>query len=191
MWAYELKGWRMGTGRGRIGVAVVASLAWALTGCGGDGVRDDGSDGRVRPPSEARQQPTTTPASATAAEPEADAGDNAPAEKGDHDGDRGAADTPATSTGTGTGTGTEACFDGRCELTVSGPLSIEVDSRFGVGDLRVTEVTDDSVVLQSSGAGTHLSSSIGEGGTGGLNGLGFRVKSLKGGTAVLEFFPRA
>ncbi|WP_060885707.1 hypothetical protein [Streptomyces caniscabiei] len=178
----------MGTGRVRIGVAVVASLAWAITGCGGDGVRDDGSDGRGRPPSEARQQPTTTPASATAAEPEADDGDKAPAEKGDHDGGRGAA--TATGTATGTGTGTEACFDGRCELTVSGPLSIEVDSRFGVGDLRVAEVTDDTVVLQSSGAGTHLSSSIGEGGTGGLNGLGFRVKSLKGGTAVLEFFPR-
>ncbi|MFM9578693.1 hypothetical protein [Streptomyces caniscabiei] len=172
----------MGTGRGRIGVAVAASLAWALTGCGGDGVQDDGSDGSGRPPSEARPQPTTTPASATAAEPEADDGDKAPAETGDPDGGRGAADA--------TGTGTEACFDGRCELTVSGPLSIEVDSRFGVGDLRVAEVTDDTVVLQSSGAGTHLSSSIGEGGTGGLNGLGFRVKSLKAGTAVLEFFPR-
>lgn len=189
----------MGTGRGRFGVAAVASLAWALTGCGGDGVRDDRSDGRDRSPSEAKQQPTTTPASATAAEAEAEADDDgrtgsgdgdrgdAPDPKGDRDrdGGRGAAD------GTGTGTGTEACFDGRCELTVSEPLSVEVDSRFGVGDLRVTKVTEDTVVLRSSGAGTRLSSSVGEGGTGGLNGLGFRVKSLEGGTAVLEFFPRA
>ncbi|MEE1837760.1 hypothetical protein [Streptomyces sp. SP17KL33] len=184
----------MGTGRGRIGVAVAASLAWALTGCGGDGVQDDRSDGGDRPPSETRQQPTTPPASATPAEPEADDdgdrtgskdgdGNNAPEDKGALDGGRGGAD--------GTGTGTEACFDGRCELTVSEPLSIEVDSRFGVGDLRVTKITDDTVVLRSSGAGTHLSSSVGEGGTGGLNGLGFRVKSLEGGTAVLEFFPRA
>ncbi|WNZ13748.1 hypothetical protein [Streptomyces sp. 11x1] len=74
---------------------------------------------------------------------------------------------------------------------MSEPRSIEVDSRFGVGDLRVTKVTDDTVVLRSSGAGTVLSSSLGAGGTGGLNGLGFRVKSLQGGTAVLEFFPRA
>jgi hypothetical protein len=73
---------------------------------------------------------------------------------------------------------------------LSKPTSIKVDSRFGVSVLRVTKITADSVVLQSSGAGTFLSASVGEGGTGGLNGLGFRVKSLDGGTAVLEFFPK-
>ncbi|MFF9038789.1 hypothetical protein ACF090_25340 [Streptomyces sp. NPDC014892] len=180
----------MGTGRGRFVVLVAATLAWALTGCGGDGVRHDGSGGGDRPPAKTRQRPTTTPTSTTAAEAEAEP---EAADKSDDDGRRGTAAGPATSTGTGTGTGTgtEACFDGRCELTVSEPLSIEVDSRFGVGDLRVTKITDDTVVLRSSGAGTHLSSSVGEGGTGGLNGLGFRVKSLEGGAAVLEFFPRA
>ena len=182
----------MGMGRGRFVVLVAATLAWALTGCGGDGVRHDGSGGGDRPPAKTRQRPTTTPTSTTAAEAEAEP---EAADKSDDDGRRGTAAGPATSTGpgtgTGTGTGTKACFDGRCELTVSEPLSIEVDSRFGVGDLRVTKITDDTVVLRSSGAGTHLSSSVGEGGTGGLNGLGFRVKSLDGGTAVLEFFPRA
>ncbi|WP_217177560.1 hypothetical protein [Streptomyces sp. AC495_CC817] len=178
----------MGTGRSRSGVAVAASLVWALTGCGGGGVPDDGvgDGGRDGSRPEERQRPTTAPASA-------------PADERDRDAGRGTADDTGTGTGTGHGTvpGTEtapdadACFDGRCVLTVSGPRSVEVDSRFGVGDLRVTKVTDDTVVLRSSGAGTVLSSSLGAGGTGGLNGLGFRVKSLQGGTAVLEFFPRA
>ncbi|MDX3637880.1 hypothetical protein [Streptomyces sp. MB09-02B] len=180
----------MGTGRGRFGVLAAAALAWALTGCGGDGdgVRHDGSGGGDRPPAETRQRPTTPPTSTTTAEAEAEPeAEPEAADKSDDNGRRGTAAGPATGTGTGTG----PCFDGRCELTVSEPLSIEVDSRFGVGDLRVTKITDDAVVLRSSGAGTHLSSSIGEGGTGGLNGLGFRVKSLEGGTAVLQFFPRA
>ena len=190
----------MGTGKGRFGVAVAATLAVVLTGCGGGGGQDDGAgegtepssttrtpsatgggDGTNTPPSEA-EPPTSPTTSATDAE--TDDGDSGPTgddDRGDRDGGPEAAD----------GTDVGACFDGRCEIAVSKPLSIKVDSRFGVGDLRVTKVTDDTVVLQSSGAGTFLSSSVGEGGTGGLNGLGFRVKSLEGGTAVLEFFPRA
>jgi hypothetical protein len=70
-------------------------------------------------------------------------------------------------------------------------MTIKVDSRFGVSNLRVTKVTEDAVMLQSSGSGVFLSTSVGEGGTGGLNSLGFRVKSLKGGKAVLEFFPKS
>jgi hypothetical protein len=69
-------------------------------------------------------------------------------------------------------------------------MTIKIDSRLGVSDLEVTKVTEDAVVLQSSGSGVFLSTSVGEGGTGGLNSLGFRVKSLKGGRAVLEFFPK-
>ncbi|MER6155242.1 hypothetical protein ABT147_06810 [Streptomyces sp. NPDC001868] len=192
----------MGTGKGRFGFAVAATLAVVLTGCGGGGGQDDGSgegtepssttrtpsatgggDGTGTPPPEA-ERPTSPTTSAT----ETDDGDS-DSPKGD--GDRDDRDDRDGGSEAADGTDVGACFDGRCEIAVSKPLSIKVDSRFGVGDLRVTKVTDDTVVLRSSGAGTFLSSSIGEGGTGGLNGLGFRVKSLEGGTAVLEFFPRA
>ncbi|MGP4052457.1 hypothetical protein [Streptomyces sp. 2A115] len=88
------------------------------------------------------------------------------------------------------GTDVGACFDGRCAIAVSKHTAIKGDSRFGVSDVRVTKITADSVVLQASGAGASLSASVGEGGTGGLNGLGFRVKSLDSGTAVLEFHPK-
>lgn len=188
----------MDSRRGRFGVAVAAALAMVVTGCGGGDGRDDGSgegtkpssptrapsgaggsDGAGTRPSEAERpaSPTTSDAD------DRDSAPDAPAESdsGDSTGGSGPAD----------GTDLGACFDGRCEIAVSEPMSIDVDRRFGVGDLRVTKVTDDTVVLRSSGAGTLLSSSIGEGATGGLNGLGFRVRSLEGGTAVLEFFPRA
>lgn len=178
----------MSTGRGRFGIAVASALAVVLTGCGGGGGQDDGSGEGTEPSSATR-----TPSGASTSD---DAG-TSPSEKeqpsspttsaagtGDGDGSDG-------ESGAADGTDVDACFDGRCEIAVSKPMSIKVDSRFGVSDLRVTKVTDDTVVLQSSGAGTFLSSSTGEGGTGGLNGLGFRVKSLEGGTAVLEFFPRA
>ncbi|QFQ95487.1 hypothetical protein F9278_04005 [Streptomyces phaeolivaceus] len=181
----------MGTGKGRFGVVVAAALAVVLTGCGGAGDGDHNDDG-----SGARPQPssaTRTPSGARATgEGGGDGTRTGPSETDPPTPPKPSPTrTDRTEPDSGTAPDTAACFDGRCRLTVSKPLSIDVDSRFGVGELRVTKVTDDTVVLQSSGAGTFLSSSLGEGGTGGLNGLGFRVESLEGGTAVLEFFPRA
>ncbi|MGW0707497.1 hypothetical protein ACWD4G_16300 [Streptomyces sp. NPDC002643] len=190
----------MSTGRGRVGVAVALAVAMALTGCGGDDGRDDGSAEGTEPSSTASRTPT-------GADGGGSRGGGAGADRtGSPSGgeEQPPSPTPAPDeTGTGTGTGggesdsdasasdVEACFDGRCDLTVSEPMTVRMDGRLGVSDLRITKITEDTVVLQSSGAGTFLSSSVGEGSTGGLNGLGFRVKSLRGGTAVLEFFPRA
>ncbi|MEI5520280.1 hypothetical protein WB401_17595 [Streptomyces brasiliscabiei] len=190
-------GTRTRTGAGRFGVVTAAALTVVLTGCGGGGDRSDGSGGEGTRPSS-----TAPTASGTGGKDEGGTGEGGSAGRTPHPAETerptspGTSPTPSTTdtdtdADADTDTDTKACFDGRCTISVSKPLSIEVDSKFGVGELRVTEVTDDTVVLQSSGAGTFLSSSIGEGGTGGLNGLGFRVKSLEGGTAVLEFFPRA
>jgi hypothetical protein len=169
----------MSTGRARVGAAVALALAAALTGCGGGDGQDGGSAEGSEPPSASR-----TPSGAT----ETRSGARQPPSPSPTPTD---ADGSCPADATDTATGADACFDGRCEIAVSRPMTIKIDSRLGVSDLRITKITDDIVVLQSSGAGTFLSSSVGEGSTGGLNGLGFRVKSLDGGTAVLEFFPRA
>jgi hypothetical protein len=166
----------MNTGSGRVGVAVVLTLMVALAGCGGGGGggRDDDSGEGAESSSTRTPSESVRPSSPSASP------STPPSPSG-----------PATSDAPGGGTDADACFDGQCEITVSKPMTIKVDSRFGVSNLRVTKVTEDAVMLQSSGSGVFLSTSVGEGGTGGLNSLGFRVKSLKGGKAVLEFFPKS
>lgn len=162
----------MNRSRGRVGVGVGVTLALmaVLTGCGGSGGQDDGSVEGAEPSS------TSTPSRASGA--------GTPTET-----EQPSTPSPSLTGGPADGTDVGACFDGRCEIALSKPTAIKVDGRFGVSDLRVTKITADSVVLQSSGAGgTWLSTSLGEGGTGIQNRLGFRVKSLGGGTAVLEFF---
>ncbi|MEU8973428.1 hypothetical protein AB0D11_29910 [Streptomyces monashensis] len=84
-----------------------------------------------------------------------------------------------------------ACFEGRCRIRVTEqPTRIPVDARFGVGSLEVTDITARSVVVQASGNGRFMASAVGEGGTGSLNGLGFRVEDVHDGQAVLDFFPQ-
>ncbi|WP_369394296.1 hypothetical protein AB5J72_47175 [Streptomyces sp. CG1] len=70
------------------------------------------------------------------------------------------------------------------------PTRIPVEARFGVGSLEVTSITANSVVVQASGDGMFLSTSVSEGGTGSLNGLSFRVTDVREGQAVLDFFPK-
>jgi hypothetical protein len=172
----------MSADRGRGGVTVVLALTVVLTacgllvvlaGCGSSGGQDDGPEEGAGPSS--TRTPSRASGAGTPAKSEPPSSPSSPATSG-----------AAAADGTDAG----ACFDGRCDIAVSKPMTIKVDSRFGVSELRITKITDASVVLQSSGPGTFLSASVGEGGTGGLNGLGFRVRSLDGGTAVLEFFPK-
>ncbi|KUN09198.1 hypothetical protein AQI95_04950 [Streptomyces yokosukanensis] len=89
------------------------------------------------------------------------------------------------------GTEVRACLDGRCQILVTKePTRIPVEGRFGVGSLEVTSVTAHSVVVQASGSGVFLSTSVSEGGTGSLNGLSFRATEVRDGHAVLDFFPK-
>ncbi|WEO99491.2 hypothetical protein A6P39_038645 [Streptomyces sp. FXJ1.172] len=163
----------MGIGAQRGVVAVLGlGVAVALAGCGSGSGGGTGGDGW---------------------------GEGAGAPSSTADSSRGSSASPAASrpasapTGTGGGEGSSdvgACYDGRCRLVVTKePTRIPVDSRFGVGSLEVTGVRARSVVVQASGNGAFLTTSVGEGGTGSMNGLSFRVAEVRGGTAVLDFFP--
>lgn len=81
----------------------------------------------------------------------------------------------------------KACFDGRCEIAVSEPTEIPVDSRFGIDLVSVTLVTPDTVSMRATGNGNSLQTTSGAGGICILNGLTIRVKSVHDGTAVLAF----
>ncbi|MFJ9818557.1 hypothetical protein ACIRU3_25520 [Streptomyces sp. NPDC101151] len=70
------------------------------------------------------------------------------------------------------------------------PTSIPVDVRFGVGSLEVTSITASSVVVQASGNGVFLATSVSKGGISSLNGLSFRVAELHDGKVVLDLFPK-
>lgn len=161
--------------------AVPLSLVLALAGCGSEdsdgnqnGNQDGGRDGK---------------GARTSAPPSA-GGSRAPSEKSTNKPSPSATPTPGdTSAADGTDVG--ACFDGRCEIAVSAPTDIAVDSRFGVSGLSVADVTSDAVIVEATGSGgSFMQTEVGPGGTGGVNGLGFRVTSLVGGTAVLQFFPQ-
>jgi hypothetical protein len=80
-----------------------------------------------------------------------------------------------------------ACFDGTCEIAVSEPTDIPVDSRFGIDLVSVTLVTPDTVSMRATGNGNSLQATSGTGGICILNGLTIRVKSVDDGTAVLAF----
>ncbi|MFJ5837471.1 hypothetical protein ACIQGO_11990 [Streptomyces shenzhenensis] len=154
----------MGIGAHRSVMAVLGlGMAVAVAGCEtGDGPTGDGSG---RGGSAKGAGPPSSPA----------ASPSAPAS-----GVGGAAD----------GADAGACFDGRCRIVVTEqPTRIPVDARFGVDALEVTRITARSVVVQASGDGVFLSTSVGEGGTGNVNGLGFQVTDLHDGQAVLDLFP--
>ncbi|MER5546786.1 hypothetical protein [Streptomyces sp. NPDC002589] len=59
-----------------------------------------------------------------------------------------------------------------------------------MGSLEVTSITASSVVVQASGEGVFLFTSMSEGGTGSLNGLRFRVVDVHDGQAVLDLSPK-
>lgn len=163
--------------RNRNAAAVAAlSLLVVLAGCGSH-TEDDGSARGAEPSSSG---PSATRSPPKAKEPSASAA-SSPAPSGK---------PSVTETSAADGTDVGACADGRCEIAASNPTPIDVDPRFGVTGVSVARVAADSVTLEATGrGGTLMSTEIGPGGSGGLNKLGFRLKSLVGGTAVLTFYP--
>ncbi|MFF1921208.1 hypothetical protein ACFVW8_11625 [Streptomyces sp. NPDC058221] len=153
--------------------AAALSLLVVLAGCGTDS-EDDGSARGAEPSSSgpaATRSPHTTK--------EAAASSPAPSSK-----------PSVTDTAAADGTDVGACADGRCEIAVSKATPIDVDPRFGVTGVSVARVAAHSVTLEATGkGGSFMSTEIGPGGSGGLNKLGFRLKSLVKGTAVLVFYP--
>ncbi|ANS63217.1 hypothetical protein SLINC_0993 [Streptomyces lincolnensis] len=88
------------------------------------------------------------------------------------------------------GAGQGPCYDGRCEITVSKPTTIKVDSRkFGFGKLKVTHISSRAVKFSASSGGASLSGSTSPGGTVKFNNLKIWVKSASGHKARLALFP--
>jgi hypothetical protein len=94
-----------------------------------------------------------------------------------------------TSVAAADGSGVRACFDGTCEIAVSKPTNIPVDSRFGISKLSITRITPDSVSMTATGPGISMAAQTGPGGICSLNGLTVRVKAIAHGTAVLVLSP--
>jgi hypothetical protein len=83
----------------------------------------------------------------------------------------------------------KACYDGKCEIALSGPARIPVDGRFGFTTLTVKEITASSVSMEAAGEGTLSSVTTGPGGTVRFNELVVKVKGLGGDRAVLALRP--
>ncbi|WP_263172528.1 hypothetical protein [Streptomyces sp. SCSIO ZS0520] len=152
--------------------SVSLGLVLALAGCGGEDEADGAARGSAPSTAEKRATPSKTPAR----KPSPSASPTAK--------------PSPTGTSAADGTDVGACYDGRCEIAVSEPTEIALDGRFEIADFSIARVTSSSVIVEGTGrGGTFMQTQVGAGGTGGLNGLGFRVKSLAKGTAVLAFFP--
>lgn len=85
----------------------------------------------------------------------------------------------------------DACFDGECSLTVSGPVAVPVDARFGFPTLSITELTPTRLRFEVRGrTGGRAVTTAGPGATSTLrsggDALTVRVRSITGGVAVIE-----
>ncbi|MGH4012280.1 MAG: hypothetical protein ACRDTH_29650 [Pseudonocardiaceae bacterium] len=86
-----------------------------------------------------------------------------------------------------------ACFDGECEVSVSGPVRIPLDGRSGFDAVAVEAIEPNSVrfrVEYPNGFGTGSAS---PGGTvtfsNGTSGTKLTVVAIDAGTAVIKMFP--
>lgn len=101
-----------------------------------------------------------------------------------------AAASPTTqvgSVGAGDGTDLAACADGTCEVEVRPGDTMTFDGSVRVDRLVVTGVEDGQVTVSAStgpGSRSTQSSSVGSENT--LNGLSYRILSVRGDTAVLD-----
>lgn len=90
------------------------------------------------------------------------------------------------------GAGQGPCYDGRCDITVSKPMTIKVNgNRFGFANLKVTHTGPDVVKVSAAvtGGGAHLGGSAGAGGLVRLNNLDIYVNSISGHKAELSLYP--
>lgn len=88
------------------------------------------------------------------------------------------------------GTDVSACFDGDCEISVSGPVDIPLDDSFRVTMCSVEPLDSDQVSIRCeypSGGMLELSGTTGS--TFSVNELTMRVVAIRGGTVILDFSP--
>jgi hypothetical protein len=104
------------------------------------------------------------------------------------------AGTPVTTGGAppiaADGTDYAACRDGSCSVEVRAGTTITFDPSLRVSSFRVVSIEGDRISLASEyPSGGSGRTSTGSGGSGQVNGVGYRVLDVSGGTAVLEFEP--
>nr|WP_055508029.1 hypothetical protein [Nonomuraea pusilla] len=80
------------------------------------------------------------------------------------------------------------CYDGRCSLTLSGPVSFPVSPRFGVTGLRIS-FTPQQVRVVGTGTNVVSQANLSRGSVGSVNGISVEVRSLSAFRAVLRLTP--
>ncbi|MCG5218695.1 hypothetical protein [Streptosporangium sp. KLBMP 9127] len=81
------------------------------------------------------------------------------------------------------------CFDGRCKITVSRPVSFRIDSRYGFSRLSIAKVGSGSVRVRGTGSGVFNEVVLGPGANGTVNDLAVRVSSVTRQTATVHLAP--
>lgn len=88
------------------------------------------------------------------------------------------------------GTDVAACHDGSCTVEVRAGTTIAFDESLRVSTFRVVSIQGDRISMASEHpSGGSGSSTTGTGGSGQVNGVGYRVLDVRDGTAVLKFEP--
>src|SRR5262249_52223245 len=78
------------------------------------------------------------------------------------------------------------CYDGDCEIALSGPMSFPVDPRFGFDTVSVW-MNSKMVTVMATGPGVTSKATAGPGSTARINGLRMHVLRVSGATAALRF----
>jgi hypothetical protein len=88
------------------------------------------------------------------------------------------------------GSDVAACFDGTCEIAVTGVVEVPLDPRFGLPALRVTFTVPERVELVSEDPQGYLRSTVtGSAGVVQMNGIRVLVRTVRDQGAVLRFSP--
>ncbi|GAA1034994.1 hypothetical protein GCM10009557_41330 [Virgisporangium ochraceum] len=88
------------------------------------------------------------------------------------------------------GNDVSACFDGTCEIAVTGSVAVPLDPRFGLPALEVTFTPPQRVELRNEDPQGYLRSTVtGSSGTVQMNGIRAAVRTVRDKGAVLRFTP--
>ncbi|MET8862988.1 hypothetical protein ABZW11_08525 [Nonomuraea sp. NPDC004580] len=82
-----------------------------------------------------------------------------------------------------------ACYDGKCNLTLTKSVSFRVSSRYGITRLAIS-FSSTRVHVKGTGPGVTSQAWLGKGTSGSVNNIGVKVVSLSSGKAVLRLAPR-
>lgn len=82
-----------------------------------------------------------------------------------------------------------ACFDGRCKITISRPVSFRISSRYGFSRISIARKPGRLVQVTGRHAGGFAQATLGKGGLATLNNLSVRVLSVTRTKATLRFAP--